>query len=83
MGNKSRVVVTKIGDYKFSFPSSFSVVLKDCCYLPYMERNVISFYVMWMDDFTFGFDKNDAFILVYKDNDLYFKASVVMVYMNL
>ena len=38
-----------------------------------MARNIISFYALWMDDFTLAFDNNEASILVYKDNDIYFK----------
>ena len=75
MGNKIIVVVTKIGDYKLSLPSSFSISLKYCFYSPYMARNIISFYALWCDGFTFGFDNNNISILVYKDNTLYFKKN--------
>ena len=40
-----------------------------------MARNIISFYALFMDGFTFGFDNNNGDLLVYKDGCYYFKAS--------
>lgn len=40
-----------------------------------MERNIISFNVLYCDGFAFGFDNNNGSILVYKNDALYFKAN--------
>ena len=40
MGNKSKVDVTKMGDYELSVSPSFSISLFNCFYSPYIERKL-------------------------------------------
>lgn len=44
------------------------------CYSPFMARNIISFHVLYRNGSTFGFDNGS--VLVFKNNDLYFKANM-------
>lgn len=56
--------------------SGVLINLLDCCYLPEMVRNIISFYILlFKDDLCFAFDNYNGRILVYKHGCFYFKAS--------
>ncbi|KAJ9539218.1 LOW QUALITY PROTEIN: hypothetical protein OSB04_031951 [Centaurea solstitialis] len=75
IGNKMIVVVTKIGDFELVLSIGLSIKLLDCCYLPKMARNIISFHALYKDGFEFQFDNDNGCIFVYKNGYFYFKAT--------
>ena len=72
MGNKEIVAVERIGSYELTFPSGFSILLLNCCYSPYIARNIISFHALYDAGYDFSFD--DGIISIYKDSVFIFKS---------
>nr|KAJ0211173.1 hypothetical protein LSAT_V11C400201830 [Lactuca sativa] len=63
VSNGTQVVVKAIGQYQLLLANGVSLVLKNCCYIPSITRNIIS---------TSRLYEN---IYVFKDNVFYFKTS--------
>ncbi|KAJ9557107.1 LOW QUALITY PROTEIN: hypothetical protein OSB04_011721 [Centaurea solstitialis] len=72
MIDKHIVDVERIGSYKLTFPSGYSILVLNCCYAPTMDRNIISFHALY--DNGYDFLINNGVISIYKDLVFIFKA---------
>ena len=75
VGNGARVAALAIGDYHLALPSSLSLILKDCYFVPSITKNIIS--ISCLDKYGFSFIIKDNCCSIYL-NDMFY-ASVQMV----
>ena len=65
MGNRRSSPVTKIGVYSLVLRNGLCLDLKNCCYSPKMDRNIISFHGLFRQGFRFSFNNENGSILAY------------------
>ena len=75
MGNRHKSGVTRIGNYELMLSDGVYLSLLNCCFLPDMARNIISFHALYKDGCRFSYDNDNGDILVYKNGCFIFKAS--------
>ncbi|KAI3768902.1 hypothetical protein L2E82_19739 [Cichorium intybus] len=82
MGNRRSSPVTKIGIYSLVLSSGVSLDLLNCCYLPEIARNIISFHALFRQGFQFSFDNINGSISVFQNGVLFLLLYLVMVCMK-
>ena len=83
MGNRRTSPVTKIRTYGLMLSSGVRIDLLNCCYSSDMIRNIISFYVFFIQGFRYSFNKDIRYIYAYNNGVLRLKLYLVMVCMKL